>query len=76
MANNSLTDRATIIAAGLCANSGVVKTVDISDPSALATHAVRIARAVRNASRKNPKSEGSKREKSKRDVTALNKDDS
>lgn len=75
MANNSLTDRATIIAAGLCANSGIVKSVDISDPSALATHAVRIARAVRDASREKSK-DGSKREKSKRDVTALNKDNS
>lgn len=69
MANQSLTDRATIIAAGLCANSGIVKTVDITDPAALATHAVRIARAVRKASR-----EKGKAEKSKRDTIALNKD--
>lgn len=71
MANNSLTDRATIIAAGLCANSGIVKTVDITDPTALATHAVRIARAVRKASRVK-----SKQEKSRRDPAPMNKDDS
>ena len=69
MANNSLTDRATIIAAGLCANSGIVKAVDLSDPDTLATHAVRIARAVRKASR-----EKSKRAKSTRDTTPLNND--
>ena len=51
MANSSLTDRATLIAAGLCANSSIGKAVDLSDPAALASHAVRIARAVRKAAR-------------------------
>ena len=75
MANSSLTDRATIIAAGLCANSGIVKAVDITDPAALATHAVRIARAVREASEVKPKREKSKQSKSKRDVIPLNNDE-
>lgn len=63
--NNSLTDRATIIAAGLCANANIAKAVDLADPTALATHAVRIARAVRKAAR----------QKSKRDETTMNKDE-
>ena len=66
MANSSLTDRATIIAAGLYANANIAKAVDLSDPAALAGHAVRIARAVRKASRE--------KDKSKRDDTRLNKD--
>ena len=55
MANSSLTDRTTLIAAGLCANSSIGKAVDLSDPAALATHAVRIARAVRKAAREKDK---------------------
>lgn len=68
MANSSLTDRATIIAAGLFANANLAKAVDLSDPAALAAHAVRIARAVRKASREKDK------DKSKRDDTRLNND--
>jgi hypothetical protein len=62
--NESLTDRATIIAAGLCANANLAKAADLSDPSALAAQAVLIARAVRKAARG----------KSKRDKVAMNED--
>jgi hypothetical protein len=62
--NDSLTDRATIIAAGLYANANIAKAVDLSDPSGLAAHAVLIARAVRKAART----------KSKRDKTLMNED--
>ena len=52
--NSTLTDRATIIAAGLYANPNMVEMGDLVDPSGIATHAVRIAHAVRRAARENP----------------------
>jgi hypothetical protein len=55
-AMNSLTDRATLIAAGLLANPHLVELRDVSDPDTIAAHAVRIAHAVKRAAKANPNS--------------------
>lgn len=52
---NSLTDRATIIAAGLLANPHLVELRDLGEPDAISAHAVRIAHAVRRAAKENPR---------------------
>jgi hypothetical protein len=54
MADRNLTDRATIIAAGILANPHLVELRDLAEPDAIATHAVRIAHAVRRAAKTNP----------------------
>jgi hypothetical protein len=55
-AMNSLTDRATLIAAGLLANPHLVELRDVSDPDTIAAHAVRIAHAVKRAAKATPSS--------------------